>query len=197
MIWTASSSIGPRAKSVWASCGHGLGSAPRSAIRTGATVPFSNTTLRFRDVTSLAAGTQRRARARPGRTASGRDRRRSGDLTLFRSDHALFALSPLTMRIARMTSSEGRIKRPFRSRWTALFGTVSRSLGHPRARNLIGPKYSAAKHDAISRQSRRSAAGSALSGPNRMFFRMDCTHYHPERSVFVESWQTVPCGWQN
>ena len=59
-------------------------------FRTGARVRFPSTTSRFPDATSLTEDTYRRAGACPGHsTPSGRDRRRSGDLTLFRSDFCL------------------------------------------------------------------------------------------------------------
>jgi len=62
--------------------------------------------------------------------SGGRDRHRSDDLTLFRSDLALNEIRGLTGENARMSSSKPMVSPSLHMRSSALVRPVSRSYGH-------------------------------------------------------------------
>jgi hypothetical protein len=68
--------------------------------------------------------------------SGGRDRRRSGDLTLFSSDLAIFANSQSTWEIPYKCCSWHINEDCIRSHWTAMIHPVSHSLGHAQGTKL-------------------------------------------------------------
>ena len=158
-----------------ARCGHGLGSAPSNAVRTGARVRFPNTTSRFPDATSLTERTHRCARACPGHgAASGRDRRRSGDLTLFRSDLHDSLATCYTSKITQISCSRAQTTLPFVIAAPRSSTLLRTRVGTLWARNLSESSYR--------RRAIQEAWNSSCSGSPRLIDRA-CRPAVPTRSA--------------
>ena len=103
--------------------------ADRTSAGEVADVVTSDLTHLYREVPARESTS--RLSANPGQAVSGgRDRRRSGDLTLFRSEMTQFRISVVTGYFDRKAWSPGESGPPAAVRWITLIDPVSRSYGH-------------------------------------------------------------------